>query len=74
MAGKPLALLFLGIIFFALVVYCGLNAVENGIQELMALEGPGQALRFKVGEGKLVILFAGKNYLISYGSYLKGLF
>jgi len=60
-------MLFLGIMFFILLVYCGLNAVENGIQELMALEGPGQALRFKVGEGKLVIIFAGKNYPISLG-------
>jgi hypothetical protein len=71
---KPLALFFLGIIFFCLLVYYGLNITEQGLQELMALEGPSQALRLGTQEGRLIIVFAGKKYSIPYGFFLKKLF
>jgi hypothetical protein len=71
---KPLALFFLGIIFFFLLVYCGLNITERGLRELMAFEGPAQALRLGAEEGRLIIVFAGKKYSIPYGFFLKKLF
>mgnify|MGYP007058239478 CR=1 FL=1 len=74
MRAKPLALFFLGIIFFCLLVYCGLNITEQGLQELMALEGPSQALRLGTQEGRLIIVFAGKKDSIPYGFFLKKLF
>ena len=71
---KPLALFFLGIIFFCLLVYFGLNITEQGLRELMALEDPPQALRLGTQEGRLIIVFAGKKYSIPYGFFLKKLF
>jgi len=64
----------LGVMLFIFLVYCGLNAAERGLQELMALQAPRQALRFTAGEGTLIIVFAGKEYLIPYASCWKGLF
>lgn len=73
MRAKPLALFFLGIALFLLIVYCGLNAAERGLRELLALEEHELAFSFGMEEGSLVIFFAGKGCRIPYASYLKGL-
>ena len=74
MRAKPLALFFLGIIFFCLLVYFGLNITVQGLRELVALEDPPQGLRLGTNEGRLIIVFAGKKYSIPYGFFLKKLF
>ncbi|NMB42350.1 MAG: hypothetical protein GX996_10535 [Firmicutes bacterium] len=68
---KSLAIFFLSILFFLLLVYCGLNASEKGILELTALREPAQALLLEVEDGKLVIIFAGEKYSLPYKAFLR---
>jgi len=68
---KPLALCFLAVAVFLLLLYCGLQAAEQGIQKLMALEGAGRALNIESGDGQITITFAGRNYLLPYRLWLQ---
>lgn len=61
---KPAALFFWGVMFFLLLVYCGLYAAEKGILELTALQGPAKAFSLRLDEDKITIIFAGKDYFL----------
>ena len=71
---KPAALFFLGIILFLLLAYCGLYTAEKGILELTALQSPAGALYFKVNKDKIIIIFAGHNYYLSFNKINQFLF
>lgn len=63
---KPAALFLLGIMLFLLLVYCGLYAAEKGMLELTALQNPAGALHCKLENDKIIIIFAGKKYYLSF--------
>ncbi|NLJ56972.1 MAG: hypothetical protein GX334_08010 [Firmicutes bacterium] len=63
---KPAALFFCGILFFLLLVYYGLYATEKGLLELTAGQGPPQAFSLKWGENQITLIFAGRDYLLSF--------
>ena len=63
---KPAALFFCGILFFLLLVYYGLYATEKGLLELTSGQGPPQAFSLKWGENQITLIFAGRDYLLSF--------
>jgi len=70
---KPLAFFFLGTLLLVLFLYWGLNTAEQGMQEILALEGPSESLDFSLTDGKFLITFAGGKYSLPYRSYLETL-
>lgn len=69
MKARSLAFYFLGLFLLVLILYWGLNLVERGITELMALESCGKALSFCSEGGNLMVTFAGKEYHFRWGEY-----
>ncbi|MGI5823525.1 MAG: hypothetical protein ACOX6Z_06225 [Dethiobacteria bacterium] len=63
---KPAALFFCGILLFLLLVYSGLYATEKGLLALTAGQGPPRAFSLKLAEGQFTIIFAGRDYLLSF--------
>jgi len=63
---KPAALFLLGIVFFLLLVYCGLFVAEKGVLELTALSDPAGILHCKLENNKIIVIFAGKTYSLCF--------
>ena len=53
-----------GLAILLAILYVGLNAAEQGTQELVGLKEARQALFFTTGENGLNITFAGREYAL----------
>lgn len=63
---KSTALFFAGIIIFLLLLYGGLYAAEKGVLELTASPGPAGALSCEWKCDRIIIVFAGHKYCLSF--------
>ncbi len=74
MRKSPLAMYLLGLFLLFGVLYFGLNTVEHGIRELMALDEPARSFILSRDNGVLIVTFAARDYVIPYGPYVDMLY
>ncbi len=68
---KSAALFLLGIFIFLILFYGGLYVAEKGVLELTAFPGPAGALSCELKCDKIIIVFAGNKYCITFAKILR---
>ncbi len=71
---NALSMYMVGLLFFLGVLYLGLNLVELGLHDLMALDQPGRSFVVSTDNGSIVITFAARDFFIPYSEYTEKLY
>lgn len=74
MKQRSLAIYMLGLLSLLGILFLGLNMVEQGMRELMALDEPARSFVFSIENGDVMVTFAARDFVFPYSEYIDRLY